>query len=248
MIRGLVSTVLWLLACAAAGGSLFWALVNTPDSNALMLVVSLLLVIGLVAVGAAAASGAVLLTRNNGWWRGLIGGTVRGLPWFLAALVPVLVLVWLSRAAEAWMTAHSGEISAWFIAQFGWADVSWLFTTVHVLLAWVAWVAAPWLGLTLFSAGVTPARQTSIAASWIARARRWKSLALATLWFCLLLALPWHLALWRPTGVPPTWIEPSLAALRLGIVLVLMAIGVALIVRAAAIDRAPEATAPVEES
>jgi len=34
----------------------------------------------------------------------------------------VLGTWWLR--GDAWVTAHSGEVSAWFIARFDWADVS----------------------------------------------------------------------------------------------------------------------------
>lgn len=242
MIRGLVSTVMWLFACAIVGGGLYWALLNTPDSNVLMLAGSALLAVAILLVCAVAVSGAVLLTRNDGWWRGLARSAVIGLPWFVLALVPILLIAWLTGRADAWLMSKSGEISAWFIARFDWVDVSWLVIGAHFVLAWLQWVAGPWLGLTLFAVAVDPARNTAasperrptaLALRWISSACRWRPLALVTLWFLLLLALPWHLARWRPTGLPPTWIEPALAAARLLVVAALMTIGAALIVRAA---------------
>ena len=40
----------------------------------------------------------------------------------------VVVIWWLvGGATDRWITIHSGPINAWFIARFGWDDVSWLF-------------------------------------------------------------------------------------------------------------------------
>src|SRR5262249_36598426 len=132
----------------------------------------------------------------------------------------------------AWLLTNTGEISAWFIARFGWADASPLFTSAGWLLWWLRWVVGPWLGLTLFAAAEDPERRGSLVGTWPARALGWR-LLLVTGWFVLFIALPWRLALWRPLGLPPSWIEGALAAARLVIVATLLGLGAALIVRAA---------------
>lgn len=238
MMRGLALTALWLLAGAALAGALYWTLVNTPDSNALMLAGSALLALAILAVGAVTVGGAVRLTQDGGWSSGIPRAGLSAFPWFVLSLVPLALIIWLAGRADAWLMSKSGEISAWFIARFGWADVSWLMNGAHLVLAWLQWIVGPWLGLTLLAAALDRTRDIPLARRWIARACRWRSLALATLWFLLLLALPWQLALWRPGGLPPTWVEPALAAARLLVVGLAMASGVALIIRAAAaVDR-----------
>ena len=64
---------------------------------------------------------------------------------------------------------------------------------------------------------------------WLRRAWHWRTLVVASLVFVVLLALPWQLTTWRPE-LPPTWIEPVVAGLRLGTVVVLGLIGCALLV------------------
>lgn len=65
-------------------------------------------------------------------------------------------------------------------------------------------------------------------AAWIRRAWHWRTLALATLVFFVLLAEPWRLTMWRP-DLSPTWMEPVIAGLRLATVALLGLIGSALL-------------------
>jgi hypothetical protein len=58
-------------------------------------------------------------------------------------------------------------------------------------------------------------------------------LLVATLVFVLLFALQWQLTSWRPR-LPPSWIEPAAAALRLGVVFLLGLIGAAVMIVASA--------------
>lgn len=234
MTRGFLRQIAWLFTGAVITGALYWTLVNTPDSNVLMLTGSALVVLGIIAVGATTVGGAVHLARGGQWSRGMLRTGLATLPRFVVSLAPMLLVAWLSGRAMSWLDAHGGETSAWFIARLGWADVSWLIAGAEWALAWVRWIAGPWLGLTLFVAVTDPGRQAGVFRGWAAAACRWRPLALATLWFIVLIALPWRLAVWRPGGLPPTWVEPALAGLRLILVALAMATGAALIVREAA--------------
>ncbi len=57
-------------------------------------------------------------------------------------------------------------------------------------------------------------------------------LALTTLWFGVFLAAPWiYLVPWRPRALPATSVELAFIIAKLAVAAVLMAIGVALIIR-----------------
>jgi hypothetical protein len=72
--------------------------------------------------------------------------------------------------------------------------------------------------------------------TWLHRAFHWRTLLAATLAFIVLMALPWQLTAWRPQ-LPPTWVQPTLAAIRLGITFVLGILGFAVLVVLATRDR-----------
>ena len=111
------------------------------------------------------------------WWHGAsIAGVKRALrvdPRRVPAALIVLVIWWLANRAEVWIAMRSGQINAWFIARFGWDDVSWLFTAIGYVADWFRWVIAALLALSLMAgfvaigwralaqAGVAPPRAAS---------------------------------------------------------------------------------------
>ena len=239
MIALTARLVVWLGLGITIGLALYWTFLTTPESNLAVLALSGLLAIALVVVSGVTVNGAVLATRRGALTRATLGDALRGMPSFVLALVPAAVLWWVAAGAAAWAEAHAGEISAWFIATFGWADVTWLFPASAWALAWVRWIVGPVLSLSLLAAllghgasGLAPAR-------WCAPVWHWRVLGLATTWALLLVALPWQAAVWRPIGVPPTWIEPALAAARLAAVALVMTVGLVLVIRAAVTRPAP---------
>jgi hypothetical protein len=233
MIRALVPIALVLSLGASIAAALYWALLNTPDSNVLMLAASALLSISIVAVAAFTLAGAVAAARDGSWSRSVMRYALSAVPWFLLSLVLIVLIVWLTNRAEGWLESRSGEINAWFIARFGWADVSGLIMVATWALAWLRWVVGPWLGLTLFAAALEHSRHDGLVRAWLRDACDVRPLLLATFWFVVLVALPWRLAFWRPMGLPPTWIEPAAAGLRLFVMSLLMLTGLALIIRTA---------------
>jgi hypothetical protein len=227
VIRRTVVVALWIGAGAALLAALFWGFINTPESNASMLAVSALLAIAIVAAAAVVVNVAVLLALGGSFNASLRSGA-RRIGWSLVAAAPLALLVWTVTLADAWVAQRSGEISAWFIARFGWADITPLFAAQRVLSTWLRWVFLPVAALAALSSFLTTdaaARRRWVHATW-----HWRTLLVATLAFGLLVVLPWRAAFWRPVGLPPTWVEPAAAGLRLALVAALIALGLAIII------------------
>lgn len=219
----------WLVAGQLIVGGLYWAFLNTPESNTLMLGVSVLLLIAMI-LSAGFTIGAGLLSA--GYRR--TGLAIWGAPWVLVAAVPPVLLWWLVGIGDRWLVAHSGEIAAWFIARFGWADMTWLMRALDWLSLWLRGVVAPLLGLALFNALLLQGAAALGRRWWLGRALRFSTLIVSTLAFSLFVLLPLQAAYWPSTGLPPTWVQPALAGLRLLAVGLIMTLGWAIIVWMAA--------------
>jgi hypothetical protein len=228
MIRSTAMVSAWLAAGGILLAGLYWLLLNTPESNLLTLTASAVLVLSMIAVAAVIVNGAIHIgqgaTLGAAARRGLLGAH-----WFVIAAIPAIVAWLLIRRGDGWVTAHSGEISAWFIATLGWADISAIFRLEAWLSRWLRWVVFPLASLSLLSALLDRGLAGVRGPAWIKRAWSWRTLLLATLACVALLLLPWQLTLWRP-ALPPTWVEAAVAGLRLGAAATLIAIGGASIV------------------
>jgi hypothetical protein len=227
----LVTVTLWLLAGAALTGGVYWSFLITPESTGWSLAASALLLITAAFLLALTISGAAV-----GWRHGVSASHIRtavaGMPAIVPAAAIVALFWWLAGSATDRMTLYSGPINAWFIASFGWDDVSWLFTGVGWLAAWLKWVVGPVLALSLMGAILSLGWQGLASAKWITRALAPLPLATATLLFVVLVAAPWiYLAPWRPEDLPPTSAELAFVIAKLSVTALLMAVGVALIVR-----------------
>jgi hypothetical protein len=228
MIRSILKVSPWLAAGSVLLAGLYWLFLNTPESNQLTLTASAGLVLLMVAVAAIAVNGAVFISQGASLFSAARRG-VLGAHWFVIAAIPVVVVWIVTRRGDAWLTAHSGEISAWFIATLGWADVSPLFRIESWVSRWLRWVVFPLAALSLLSALLNRGVAGVGESGWIRRAWSWRTLLLATATCGMLLALPWQLTAWRP-ALPPTWVEPTAAGIRLGIAGILILIGCALMV------------------
>jgi hypothetical protein len=218
-----VSVVLAVGSVIAA--VLYWLFLSTPESNVVMLGASAVLVLSLVAVIATTVNTAVLLARGASARAALAAGS-RGTGWFLLAAAPLLFAWWAIGRGDAWIGSRQGEINAWFIAQFGWADISRLVQAEVWASRWIRWAVLPVICLSLLAALLTrEVRHTE----WLRRAWHWRTLLVATIVFVLLFALPWQLTAWRPR-LPPTWLEPAAAGLRLGVVFLLGLLGAAVMI------------------
>ena len=241
MPRTIVVVSSWLAAGGGLLAALYWLFLITPESNQLTLAASAVLGFGMIAFAAVTLNGAILLSQNATFSvaarRGLIGSH-----WFVMTAIPVILAWVLTRRGDAWMTTHSGEISAWFIATFGWADVTALFRIELWVSRWLRWVVFPVASISLLSALLSRGFAGLGDFRWLTRAWSWRTLSPATVAFLALLTLPWQMTMWRPS-LPPTWVEAAVAGLRLGIAAILIVVGCALIV---SIATRPDEHSPAE--
>ncbi len=225
MIGRVLRVARWLGLNSLVFSGLYWLFLNTPESNVWMLAASGVLLVTMVVGVGVAVNTATLLARGVAL-SSAVSRATRGIHWFVVAALPVVAAWWLTTRADDWVTKHAGEINARFIAQFGWADVSWFFASVSWLIGWFRWVLVPMASLAMLAAVLEHGRTSR---GWLHRAWHWRTLALATLAFAVLFVLPWRLTTWRP-DLPPTWVEPVVAGLRLAVVAALVMIGCAVMV------------------
>ena len=239
MTRTIPTLAAWLALNSAVLAGLFWLFLTTPESNALTVAASAALAAAMLVVAAVTVNAAVLVARGRALAPSITAG-LRGVPWFIVAAFLALVAWLLVVQADGWIDRHSGEISAWFIARFGWADVTPLFRLQQGVSLWIRWVAVPLAALGLLAALLHAGARSLTRVQWLWHAWHWRRLALASLVVVMLFLGPWQLTAWRP-ALPATWIEPAVALVRLGAVAVLALIGSALLVslavREMAIDR-----------
>jgi hypothetical protein len=217
---------------AAVFSGLYWLFLSTPESNVWMLTVSVILALFMVTVIAVTINVALLIALGGAIKHSIAVGP-RRVGWVIAAALPLALLVWVIMRGDAWVAARAGEINAWFIATFGWADASALFAAQSYLSIWLRWVFLPVLAIAALSGllqrSAEPPRVDG-PRQWVRAAWNWRTLLVATLAFALLVVLPWRAAFWQTSGLPWRWLEPSIAAIRLAAVAALISIGYALIV------------------
>jgi hypothetical protein len=171
----------------------------------------------------------------NGLSRASLARAMRAIPSIIPASIVVLVIWWMTMRAETWMAMREGQISAWFIARFGWADVTALYRFVHYVAMWLRWVVAAMLALSLISGFVSVGARALAQFAWLRRALHPRALLLGSLYFIVLIALPWkYLVPWRPAGLPATSVELAFIVSKLSVAAALFAVAVVLMMREAA--------------
>lgn len=214
-MRRLVTITLWLMAGHALAGTAALGLINTPDSNVLMLVASA----ALVAAGAAAlvltsVTAARALQAGEAPWRGWRAACAM-LPAALVALVVVGALCWLAGAAEAWWMSRAGEIDAAAIAAGDVTQTRWLHGAVRWLVAIAQWVLVPcWLAASLAWAASYGTRHV-LSLKWLIAGLAPRLLLAALLAVVVLVWLPWRAVYWRPTALAGGAFELAFTGLKL---------------------------------
>ena len=236
MIRTLASTTVAVLLGTAVVAALYWGFLNTPESTVAALALSLLLAVAAVTLAAATINVVLLAWTEGPLSRALVRRAVRQLR---AGVPPILFLAaawWVVLRGEGWVELHSGEISAWLIVQFGWADVTWLFRAAALIGLWLRWAVVPLAALVWWRRILSGSWQPSGAA--IKEVVNPGRVLEATVIVCLLVWVPWqHLVPWRPAALTPGTPELVFVAAKLGLVALLSAIASTLVARAASIAR-----------
>jgi hypothetical protein len=234
MTRALALSTAAILAGAGLAGGLFWAFVNTPESTVLTLAVSLLLIVALLAVLAVTFS-ASLAAWAGGWRTIPRDAVVRGVLAFVPALLVVLAGWFVVGGAIDRLTLRNGEVSAWFLATFDWQDVRPLIRAAVIFGEWLRWIAIPFAALLGLGRAIAGAWRPASIYAWQPRASAAVRLLLVTAVAAVTLWAPVTYGLyWMPRGLPPTWIEPAVAAVKLATIALVGAVGLSVIVGLAA--------------
>jgi len=225
----LALATLWIMVGGVLTAAAYWAFLITPESTVWTLMTSAVLASVALALVGFTAGGAIAM-----WWHGASIGSVKralqSIPGVVPAALIVLLIWWLANRVETWITMRSGPINAWFIARFGWDDMSWLFAAIGYAADWFRWVIAALLALSLMAGFVAIGWRALAQPAWLRRALRPRAIAGATLWFGALIALPWmYLLPWRPASLPPTSIEFAFIVAKLSLSAILFAIGAAMV-------------------
>ncbi|MGH9387911.1 MAG: hypothetical protein ACRD2N_26940 [Vicinamibacterales bacterium] len=229
-MRRLFGITAWLLIGSAAVASIYWGFLNTPESTIPALLLSAVLVLITLVIAGITVNGASL-AWSVGWSNAVVRRSISGVPAFVAAALVAGAIWWGTAQALWWVTTYSGQISAWFIARYGWADPSPLFNTITWGGRWLQWVVGPLLALSLLGS-LLIGEWSAARWRWLARGLSPFRLTLATLWVAIFVAAPWiYLLPWRPRGVPPTSMEVVFVTAKLGVVALLITIGASLVVR-----------------
>ncbi len=231
-MRFLLAT-LWILIGAAITAGIYWGFLITPESTIWTLILSAVLAMIALATAGFTANGALAIWSGGVSAAGMTRA-LRAIPAVIPAALIALLVWWITARTETWLALRNGQISAWFIARFGWDDVSWLFTTVRYLAQWLRWVITALLALSLMAGIGAIGWQALGQAAWIRRALHPRAVIVATVLFVILIALPWiYLVPWRPKGLPASSAEFAFIAAKLSFAAILGAIGAALIAREA---------------
>jgi hypothetical protein len=230
MIRRLPQVALWLLGGHAVAFGVFWLLLQVPESSTPMLAVSLLLAIAIVLIAAAVNAGAAAAwDLERPFSRGLLAGARRF--WSALAAAAVFLAAWMiTGALFEWHAGMRGQMDAAAIAHTGSPNTAWVHATIHWVLQFARWTLGLSLAVTLLGWLVAPGDTTARPAGWRRAAfqpRRW---LLITIWFVLLVALPWSQVYWRPAGLS-LGLETWFVAAKLALIAVLMAVGWSLVLR-----------------
>lgn len=229
----LLLTTFWLIAGTALTGGAYWLFLNMPESSALALIASAVLAIVTVFLIAVTINVAIEISTRGLSLTGF-AHAVRSVLSVIPAALIVLLVWWLTTTAESWVAMRSGQINAVFIARFGWANIAWLFAAIGYGAIWLRWVIAALLAVSLMGGMLSFGWAALGQSAWLRRALHPRAVAISTVAFIVLIALPWtFLVPWRPRNLPATSVEIVFIGAKLSLSALLAAIGATLIVREA---------------
>lgn len=214
-----IALVSWLVVGHAVIGGLYWLLLQVPESNALMLAASALIAICIVI-----DLGIVNMLPPRAAAVGEpMGRALRAvMPRAWLVVFPLLVFGffwWLSGIGDDWSSAHAGEMDAWIIAKLGWTSTAWLHKTIDIVLSGVRYVLGLALAASLLSA-LAIDEVKGLTGGWIGNGLRWRFLLMVAAAAIVGFALPSFALYWRPASLPPTWMQPAFASVKLFVLFV----------------------------
>jgi hypothetical protein len=228
-----------ILACLVAGhaaaAGLFWWFINVPESNITMLSLSAaLIVLTIVVLGWTEATAALLLWDSACGFRRAARRAFGALPAFIVGLLVFALFWWMTARADAWATAYSGQIDAWWMASTGSAKTAWIHSGLAIVLWFLRYVAGVSLAVAALAAGATGGRRALLSARWLRAALARRQLGAIGLAMLLGVWLPLRATDWRPDAIPPTAVEAVFIAAKLGLLYLVLNAGWALVLRAGA--------------
>jgi hypothetical protein len=233
VITRILAVAGWLVAGHALLGALYWFFLQIPESNAWMLASSLLVLLAAMWLAGVIQMTAVLAFAVDGPMRRALPAAVRR-AWLVVLPLAVFAAAWwLTDAAASWHTRHAGQIDAAVIARTGWTRTGWLHEAAVWTLALLRWVVGTSLAAALAAAlateGLRGARPHGVR-----RGLRWRPLLITAAAVVLGWWGPLRAADWRPTSLPPNWVEPAFAAAKLAVLFAVAQLAWAVVLWAAA--------------
>jgi hypothetical protein len=236
VIARLAAVAGWLVAGHAAAGSLFWLLLQIPESNAWMLAASLCAVLAAVWLAGVVEMTALLALAVDGPMSGALAAARRR-AWLILAPIGVFAAMWwLTGAAAAWHARAAGQIDAELIARTGWTRTAGLHTAAGWIIAFFRWAAGLSLAAALTSA-LAKDGWKGLQPRWVPRGLRPRPLAITAAALAAGVWWPWQAAYWRPGFLPPNWTQPAFAAVKLAVLFAVANLAWAVVLRAAARER-----------
>jgi hypothetical protein len=232
MTRRLLSITAWLAFGHALLLGLFWSLLQVPESNTAMLVVSVVVAAAIVAAaGWVEAVALGLWVAGTSWRESLRRARIAPVPAVVA--LTSFGVIWLLTAhlRAAWF-GHTGEIDAWLMQRLGWTRTAGLHSVAGWVIGFIRFVVGGLIALTILAWALAGGmRALARPGRWLGAAPAPRPLVVGGLLFHGLVWLPWRAAFWRPAWLAPNWQEAAFAAVKLGLLYAIANLGWATILR-----------------
>ncbi len=215
MIAPVLRTALWIGIVDALAGAALLGFLYTPESNVLMLAVSVLLVVLAAALLLMSSTSAAhgLVHRQPPW--ASVGAAARHLPLVVVVLVVIGVICGGAGLFESWWMARGGEFDAAAIVAGDITRTGWVHSAVHWIVVLIQWVLVPaWFATALaWIAGYE--RRDVLTMKWLTAGLDWRLLGVTLLGVGFLVWLPWHYVYWRPRALPASAVEVAFTGAKL---------------------------------
>lgn len=222
--RVLARATLCLAIGYAVAAMLYWAVLNVPESNVPMLLLSAGLAVAIVGVAGIASGGAAALGDDAPFIEAGRQGRL-ALGAFLIGWVLVALIWRVAGTCESWWGLHRGEIDAVFLRYLAVTRTRWL----HETVSWGFWVVRWVVGLSILAA--LTAAGTLHGARGLVRGLRIglgvRSLGAVAVLVAMLSLLQRYVLYWRPRRLPPHAAELAFVGIKLTVLYLVAALGLA---------------------